>query len=159
LQNAGGIGTYVPGVLLVVVGVYAAFTKPAANEMSAALRVDFTDFSALNLLATIAFAFGGLELSARMGDEIENPRRNLPRASYIAAPLIALAYIAGTGAILWLVPQDQLNIVSGFLQAIAAGANHLSGALWWAVPLATTLYTIGNIGGASSFILLVCLIY
>src|SRR5262245_20685457 len=101
LQNAGGIGTYIPGVLLILVGLYAAWTKPAANQMSDALRFGFPDFSALNLLATIAFAFAGLELSATMGDEVENPRRNLSHASYIAAPLIALAYIAGTAAILW----------------------------------------------------------
>jgi signal transduction histidine kinase len=36
----------------------------------------------LNLWATIAFAFAGLELSSTMGNEIQNPRRNLPRSIY-----------------------------------------------------------------------------
>jgi glutamate:GABA antiporter len=150
LQNAGGVGTYLPGLLLILVGAYAMFTRPSANSMPAAsLTPGFTDFSALNLLSTIAFAFAGLELSATMGDEIENPRRNLPRAIYIAAPFIALAYLAGTGSVLWLVPKDQLNIVSGFLQAITAG---LGSTWWWAVPLAAALYTVGNLGGLGAWL-------
>lgn len=153
LQNAGGIGTYVPGMMLILVGLYAALTRPAANTITAvSLKPELTNFSALNLLAAIAFAFAGLELSATMGDEIDNPRRNLPRSTYIAAPLIALAYIAGTGAVLWLVPNSEINIVSGFLQAITAGSNHLSRALWWAAPFAAALYTIGNIGGVGAWL-------
>lgn len=150
LQNAGGIGTYVPGVMLIFAGIYAVLTQPAASSITAAsLKPDFTNFSSLNLLSTIAFAFAGLELSATMGDEVENPRRNLPRAIYIVAPFIALAYIVGTGAVLWLVPNGQINIVSGFLQAISAG---LSGVLWWVVPLAAALYTVGNLGGLGAWL-------
>ena len=57
-----------------------------------------------------------------LGDEVRNPRRTLPRSILIAAPLIAFLYIAGTVSVLWLVPTGEVNIVSGFLQAIAAGA-------------------------------------
>lgn len=153
LQNAGGIGTYVPGVMLILLGIYAVLTQPPANAITAAsLTPDFTNLSSLNLLATIAFAFAGLELSATMGDEIKNPRRNLPRSIYIAAPLIALAYIAGTGAVLWLLPNDNTNAVSGFLDAITIGSNHLSNSLWWLAPLAAALYTIGNLGGIGAWL-------
>lgn len=153
LQNAGGLGTYIPGLMLIAVGIYAAWNYPAANELTAAiLKPDLTNLSALNLLSTIAFAFAGLELSATMGDEVKNPRRNLPRAVYISAPLIALAYIAGTGAVLWLVPQGDINIVSGFLQAITTGISRGGSALWWAAPLAALLYTVGNIGGIGAWL-------
>ena len=153
LQNAGGIGTYVPGLMLIFVGIYAVFTRPAASAITAAsLTPDITNLPALNLLATIAFAFAGLELSATMGDEIKNPRRNLPRSIYVTAPLIALAYIAGTGAVLWLVPNTEINKVSGFLQAITVGINQLSSTLWWAAPLAAALYTIGNLGGMGAWL-------
>jgi amino acid transporter len=153
LQNAGGIGTYVPGVMLILLGAYAALTRPAASAITAqSLKPDLANLPSLNLLATIAFAFAGLELSATMGDEVENPRRTLPRSAYAAAPLIALAYIAGTGSVIWLVPNSDLNIVSGFLQAITIGSNNLSGALWWAAPLAAALYTVGNIGGVGAWL-------
>ena len=82
--------------------------------------------SQLNLWASIAFAFAGLELCAVMGDEIKDPRRTLPRSIYISAPFIAFLYIAGTAAVLWLVPTSDVNIVSGFFQAMAAGARDMA---------------------------------
>src|SRR5690349_14537536 len=75
LQNAGALGTYVPGVVLVALGVYAAFTHPAATPMNAATLVpDLADKTKLNLWASIAFAFAGLELCAVMGGEVKEPR-------------------------------------------------------------------------------------
>lgn len=154
LQNLGGIGTYIPGVMLVVLGIVGlAAGHPSANAWTAREMIpDLGDFSELNLWASVAFAFAGLELSATMGDEIRDPRRNLPRAIYIAAPLIAAAYILGTAALLWLVPVQNVNIVSGFLQAISAGAEALSPALWWLAPFAAAAYTIGNVGGVGAWL-------
>jgi amino acid transporter len=103
-------------------GVVAIFTHPSANAFSAAALVpDVRDLSTLNLWASIAFAFAGLELSSTMGEETANPKRDLPRSIVISAPLIALVYILGTLSVLWLVPTGDLNIVSGFLQAITVG--------------------------------------
>jgi glutamate:GABA antiporter len=157
LQNAGGVGTYVPGALIILLGLYGVMTQPGAHEISAAtLTPDFTNLPSLNLLATIAFAFAGLELSSTMGDEIEHPRRNLPRAVFISAPLIALAYILGTGAVLWLVPHGEINRVAGFLQAIQNGARNLSqnwgAGFAWLAPFCAALYTVGNIGGVGAWL-------
>jgi len=148
LQNLGGIGSYVPGVLVVALGAYALFSgAPSANPMPARAFVpDLGDLSSLNLWASIAFAFAGLELSASMGGEIQRPERDLGRAIFISAPLIAAVYILGTGAILWLVPAGELNIVSGLLQGIARGAPAVSPSLAWLVPFAAAAYTLGNVG-------------
>ncbi len=147
LQNAGAIGSYLPGIIIVLLGAYALFTRPPANPFTpAALVPDLSNISALNLWASIAFAFAGLELSATLGGEIADPRRTLPKSILLAAPLIALVYIAGTGAILWLVPQQDVNIVSGVLQGIAAGAQGLGPIVGWVVPLAALANAVGNIG-------------
>jgi glutamate:GABA antiporter len=144
LQNAGGIGTYVPGVLLILLGGYGMITAAPANELSAVtLKPDLSNFSALNLLASIAFAFAGLE----------NPRRNLPRSVFISAPLIAVAYLVGTAAVLWWIPTKDINVVSGFLQAIKTGANHISPSLWWIAPFCAALYTIGNLGSVGAWLI------
>lgn len=156
LQNLGAIGSYVPGAILILLGIWGVATHPSANPFTArSLIPNLGDLSELNLWASIAFAFAGLELSATMGDEIEHPRRNLPRAIFISAPLIAIVYILGAGALLWFVPVGHINIVSGFLQAIAAGAHQLGGAaawLWWLAPVAALCYTIGNIGGVGAWL-------
>lgn len=149
LQNVGAVGTYLPGLALVGLGVCAAFTRPPANPFTLhSLTPDLSKFGELNLWASIAFAFAGLELSATMGDEIREPRRTLPRSIVVAAPLVVFLYTLGTWAVLWLVPQGDINIVSGFLQAISAGA----GAATWVAPLAAALYVIGNLGGVGAWI-------
>jgi len=154
LQNAGGIGTYIPGVIIILLGIYGMMTGTPANPLnSTTLKPDLFNFGSLNLLASVAFAFAGLELASAMGDEVENPRRNLPRSVLISAPLIALAYVLGTGAVLWLVPNQDINLVSGFLQAISNGARNISGSLWWIAPVCAALYTIGNIGGVGAWLI------
>lgn len=153
LQNAGGIGTYIPGLVLIALGVYGVWSGPPVQPITLeSLIPDFSDFSALNLLATIAFAFAGLELASTMGDEVENPSRNLPRSVFISAPLIAFAYILGTGAVLWFIPNSEINLVAGFLQAISTGAANLGSSLWWLAPLCAALYTVGNIGGVGAWL-------
>ena len=154
LQNAGGIGTYIPGVLLVVFGAWAVIKgEPSANPMHARDFIpDLTDLSSLNLWASIAFAFAGLELSSTMGEETANPKRDLPRSIVISAPLIAAAYILGTLSVLWVVPTNDINIVSGFLQAISAGSAAASPALVWLAPAAAALYTVSNIAGVGAWL-------
>jgi glutamate:GABA antiporter len=153
LQNLGAFGTYLPGFVLVALGLYAALTRPPATPMTpATLLPDMGDWSSLNLWASIAFAFAGLELCAVLGDEVQNPKRNLPRSILISAPLIAFLYIAGTLSVLWLVPSSEVNIVSGFLQALAAGTADAGVALAWIAPAAAALYVIGNVGGVGAWL-------
>ncbi len=153
LQNLGALGAYLPGMLLVALGVYAAMSRPSATPFTLeTLTPRLGDWSGLNLWASIAFAFAGLELCAVMGDEVRNPRRNLPRSIYISAPLIAFVYIAGTASVLWLVPAGEVNIVSGFLQALAVGAGELGVGLVWLAPLAAAFYVVGNIGTVGAWL-------
>lgn len=154
LQNAGGIGTYLPGLLLIGVAVASALQGRApANSFTAQDFVpDLTDLGSLNLWASIAFAFGGLELSASMGGEIERPERSLPRAVFISAPLIAFMYLLGTASVLWLVPLGDLSIVSGFLQAIARGVEQVVPGAMWLVPCAAFAYSVGNVGGVGAWL-------
>jgi amino acid transporter len=154
LQNAGGLGTYIPGLILILLGAYGAMSGPPANQLSwATLKPDLNNLPALNLLASIAFAFAGLELASTMGEEVENPRRNLPRSIFVSGPLIAVAYIVGTAAVLWLLPNKDINIVSGFLQAIKIGADKISPTLWWIAPLCAALYSIGNLGSMGAWLI------
>lgn len=154
LQNVGGIGTYIPGVVLIGLGAFAIFSgHPSANPITMHnIKPDLGHLSGLNLWASIAFAFAGLELSSAMAGEVRDARRTLPRAILISAPLIALIYILGTGALLWLVPVGDINIVSGFLQATTVGARAISPSLWWLAPLCALTYTIGNIGGVGAWL-------
>lgn len=153
LQNCGGASTYVCGALLVAFGLYGVFTSEPANAFTLeALRPSFSDISALNFWATIAFAFAGLELSSTMGSEIKEPRRNLPLSIYIAAPLAAGVYILGTGAVLWYLPAGELEVIPAPFQAIGVGASRLSASLWWLAPAAAALAAFGRLGGLGAWL-------
>jgi amino acid transporter len=113
---------------------------------------DLSSRTKLNLWASIAFAFAGLELCAVLGDEVKEPRRTLPRSILISAPLIAFVYIAGTASVLWLVPTREVNIVSGFLQALAAGARDIGWGIAWIPAVAAAFYVVGNVGGVGAWL-------
>ena len=87
-----------------------------------------------------------------MGGEVRDPKRTLPRSIFISAPLIAFIYVAGTAAVLWLIPTGDVKIVSGFLQAMAVGAREVGPTLAWLAPTAAALYVIGNVGGVGAWL-------
>ncbi|MFL5449180.1 MAG: APC family permease [Gemmatimonadales bacterium] len=152
LQNLGALGTYIPGAVLVGFGLHAMLTRASATPITwGTVRPHFGDMSQINLWASIAFAYAGLELCAVLGGEVKDPRRTLPKSIYISAPFIAFLYIAGTASLLWLLPSADVHIVSGFFQAMAAGARDFGG-LAWLIPLAATLYVLGNIGGVGAWL-------
>jgi len=154
LQNAGAFGTFIPGAVLVALGLYAFFgPTPIANDLHFRnLIPDLSSFSAINLWASIAFAFAGLELAAVMAGEVFEPHKTLPRSFFLAAPLILGLYVVGTIALLALVPSGDVNIVSGFLQAINIGATKAGLALAWLAPLMAGMYVLGNIGGIGAWL-------
>ena len=68
--------------------------------------------------STIAFSLSGLESASMLGGEIQNPRRNIPRALLIAGVLITGLYIMGTVAMLVAMPQRDILNLSGFMTAV-----------------------------------------
>lgn len=153
LQNIGAICMFLPGVALIVLGIIALTTRGSANEFSVAtMTPNLRDFSAVNLWASIAFAFAGLELAPTMAAEVRDPERTLKRAVLIAAPLCLLVYGFGTASVLWIVPYKDVNIVTGILQAIDLGARALGVAFNWIGAVAAGLVVIGNLGSVGAWL-------
>jgi amino acid transporter len=152
LQNVGAICTLLPGVVLLALGGYAMMTRPSANPIVwSTILPDLSDLRELNLWASIAFAFTGIELGATMSDEVQNPRRTLPLSVMVAAPIIVGLYLLGTSSVLWILPAKDVSVVSGFLQALQAGIGNGSG-LAWIVSLCALLYVVGNLGGVGAWL-------
>src|SRR5437763_3473466 len=89
LQNAGGVGTYVPLVMLVIVAAILWFKHGSITHYSWADVMPHWDLDTVNFWSQIAFAFTGLELVCAMSDEVHDPHRNFPRAIYGSGVLIA----------------------------------------------------------------------
>jgi glutamate:GABA antiporter len=148
LQNAGGVGTYAPLMILVGVALLVYFRTGSATHFTVANMMPTWNWDTVNFWSQIAFAFTGLELVSAMSEEVRDPRRTLPRAVFGAGALIAFMYIVGTFAILTLVPAGDLDPKSGVFHAITAGSVVLK--VSFLGVLAAVLVTAGNAGGVGS---------
>jgi amino acid transporter len=150
LQNAGGVATYVPLLMLVGIGAYLAIHRGSVTHFSfrSSLVPWPLDIDKLNFWSSIAFAFTGMELVCAMSEEVREPRKTFPRAIYASAALIAAIYIVGTVAVLVILPAAGVDVRSGVFQAISSGAVPLG--LAWFGTLAALLVTVGNAGGVGA---------
>jgi amino acid transporter len=148
LQNAGGVSTYVPLMMLAAVALLVYAKHGSATHFTWANMMPTWNLDTVNFWSQIAFAFTGLELVASMSEEVRDPRRTLPRGVFGAGALIAFMYVVGTFAILTLVPAGNLDPKSGVFQAIGVGAGILK--VGFIGILAAILVTVGNAGGVGS---------
>ena len=146
LQNAGGIGTWGAGAVLLVFGVFALVRFGSANPMPAeSFFLDILTLEKLSFFAAICFGFAGLELAAVLAGEIKDPERTIQRATLVSGAAIVTIYVLGTLALLVALPRSEINIITGTLQGIAAVGDKL-GVGWTTSPLAL-LITLGGLGG------------
>jgi len=112
-NNAGGILTIgIIGLLIVSAfktrGEFLKFTAPPLSLFS------------LSVFSKMTFgALCGFEMVAIFAGESRNPTRNMARSVWLAAPVIALLYIVGTGAILAFVSPHDVNVIGPIPQALS----------------------------------------
>jgi amino acid transporter len=103
----------------------------------------------INLWSSLCFALAGLELASVMGGEVKDPSRTLPRSILMAAPMIAAIYIAGTLAVLATSGSQDVDLISGIVEAIA-GAGTLFGLDLTRV--AALLIVVTGLGGVGAWL-------
>ncbi len=148
LQNAGGVGTYIPLLILTGLAAVLCFRHGSATQFTWANMLPHWSWDTVNFWSQIAFAFTGLELVSAMSQEVKDPRRTLPRAVIGSGVLIAAIYIMGTVAVLALLPDAQVDPKSGVFQAITLGSTALR--IGFVGVLAAMLVSVGNAGGVGS---------
>ena len=148
LQNAGGVGTYVPLVMLALIAGVVCLRHGSATHFTLSNMLPTWNWGTVNFWSQIAFAFTGLELVSAMSEEVHDPRRTLPRAVFGAGALIALMYIVGTFAVLGLMPAAEIDPQSGVFSAITSGSLILG--VGFLGVVAALLVTAGNAGGVGS---------
>jgi amino acid transporter len=148
LQNAGGVGTYIPLLMLVGIAAVVWHRAGSVTHFTWSNILPQWNWGTVNFWPQIAFAFTGLELVSAMSGEIKNPRKTLPRAILGSGVLIAAIYIVGTIAVLSLLPDAQVDPKSGVFQAITSGSMLLRIGLFGVI--AALLVSVGNAGGVGS---------
>lgn len=144
LQNAGAIGAALTAGL-VVLAAARALSAGAASPPA----ISGSGWEMLSAFSVMCFAFVGIELASTMGDEIQAPDRDLPRAVVAAGVITLFGYTAVTASLMVLIPPENIGAVQGVMQAVAAGAER-TGTTWLVAPLALVL-AIAIAGGASAW--------
>ncbi len=148
LQNAGGVGTYAPLLILVGVAVAVYLRHGSATHFTVANTMPTWNWDTINFWSQIAFAFTGLELVSCMAEEVRDPRRTLPRAVFGSGASIVILYIVCTFAVLMIVPASEIDPQSGVFHAVAVGSAAMR--LGILGVIAAILVTAGNAGGIGS---------
>jgi amino acid transporter len=150
LNNICSVGGWLPISILIVLAIVVASHHGSATRFTVASMTPHLTLRNAIFWSTIFFAFAGCEAGSFMGGEIENARRVLPRALFTAGSIIAIAYIAGTTAMLIALPSEAVSGVDGFMR----GAERLCGSLHipWLIPLLAALVTLSAVGGAAGYL-------
>jgi len=148
LQNAGGVSTYLPLLMLSAVAGLVWLRHGSVTNFTWANMMPHLSMDTVNFWSQMVFAFTGLELVSTMSQEIRDPRRTLPRAVLSAGALIAVIYIIGTIAVLSLMPDAEVDPKSGVFQALTVGSMALK--VGFVGVLAALFVSIGNAGGVGS---------
>ncbi|HVV36141.1 MAG TPA: amino acid permease [Acidimicrobiales bacterium] len=104
-------------------------------------------YDAVNIAAGVAlFSFIGVEVASIAAGRVQNPRRNVGRASLLGTGASALLYIAVTGAIMGLVPHGHL-VKDGAPFVAAFDAMFNGGWIGKLVALTAVISGIGALNG------------
>jgi amino acid transporter len=137
VNNLGGIGTMIIALAVIALGSAAFFRHGIAVHLS-----DFRFIAGENRIfatfGTMCFGLVGLELASVMGDEIEEPRKNIPPAVLLGGLVTFVLYLGVTLVLLLAVPQQSIGVLQGVVEAVDALARDI-GAHWLVIPLAATL--------------------
>jgi glutamate:GABA antiporter len=150
LNNVSSLGSLLPVSLLIVLAVISAARFGSATSFAWPELIPHPSLKNAIFWSTVFFAFGGCEAGSFMGEEIENPRRVIPRALLTGGAIFAAAYIAGTAALLVALPSSAVHGVDGFMRGMMALCNRLNIA-WLAIPIALLL-GLNAVGGAAAFL-------
>lgn len=148
ISNIGGIGT-IGGAAIICLLAALTLSRSGSALHPADLKANFLDWRLFAAFGTICYSLVGLDLASIMGDEIKDPKRNLPVAILIGGLIAGAIYLGTTLSMLIAMPQKEIGVLAGILQAISV-MSHNSGVVGLVAPLAF-LECIAILGTASAW--------
>lgn len=143
-------GTLIPGVLIIGLGIWwviAGYSMALSFSWSA-LIPDFR-LDTMVFFSGILLGLAGVEVAVFHIREAKNPQKDYPRALAVASIIILSISILGTLAIAVVVPQNDISLLSGLIQAFKVFFEHFG--LSWAVPIIALFALIGSLAGINTW--------
>lgn len=143
-------GTLIPGALIILLGIWWVISGHDShisfevNHLIPEFRLDSMVF-----FSGILLSLAGIEIAAFHIREAKNPRRDYPKALAFASITILLVSILGTLAIAIVVPQKDISLLSGLIQAFTVFFGAFN--MLWAVPILALFALIGSLAGVNTW--------
>ena len=102
-------------------------------------------------LTAIMLSFCGVEIATVHANDVDNPQRAFPRALIYSVGIILSTLILGSLAIAVVLPQQDINLVAGIMQAFDAFFAEYH--LLWLMPIIALMLVMGGFGGVSNWII------
>ena len=161
----GIIGTIIPAGLLIILAIIYLATGGHNNlPMKNGFFPDLTNFDNLVLASSIFLFYAGMEMMGIHVMEVDNPKRNYPRAIIIGSLITVLIFILGTFALGIIVPAKDISLTQtlligfdnyfsylhmswmGSVIAIMLVFGVLAGVLTWVEGPSKGIFTVGRAG-------------
>ena len=146
------LGTLLPMLIIIILGiVWLIQGKPIAAQYSSSWLPDFKSMGSLALFSAVLFSLIGMEMSAVHAEEVKNPQRDYPKALFYSTLLIISTLSLGSLAIVIVVPNESLSVVSGLIDAYAIFFNSYH--MPWLTSIIAILIILGGLSGVSAWII------
>ena len=108
--NGGAVIKVAVAVIVGCAGIWYASKNGFASDMSPKTFLpDLSGGNALGYLSVIIFNFMGFEVICTMTDDMQNPKRDIPRAVILGGAAIAVIYLFAGFGIGAAIPADQID--------------------------------------------------
>lgn len=144
-------GTVIPGIFIIGLGLWwLASGHPSHIAFTWDAVLPEFQLNSMVFFAGILLSLMGVEVAAYHIRDAKRPERDYPRAIGVAVLLILAVSILGTLAIAMVVPQKEISLLSGLIQAFTVFFKAFDMA--WAVPLLAFLALMGSLATVNTWI-------
>ena len=146
------LGTILPMlVIIVLAGVWLISGHLVAVIPDTSWLPDFSQFGNLSLFPVVLFGLIGLEMSAVHAEEVHDPQHDYPKAIVYSTILIFLTLVLGALAIVVVVPNQELSVVSGLIDACSIFFNAFE--IPWMTKVLALFIIMGSLSAVSAWII------
>lgn len=153
LSNAGTILKLLVCATLIGGGAYALATQGTQNVFTPETVLPKFDLGLLALIPVYIYGLTGMDIISCNAGEMEDPKRNVPKALLIAGIMSITIYLLSAIAVLVILPQGAIDEASGMIDAIITvygGSKVITTCIGGAMIVVYASYIFGwTIGGNS----------
>ena len=161
----GIIGTIIPAALLIILGaVYIFSGGHNYMNMHQSFFPDLANFDNLVLASSIFLFYAGMEMMGIHVMDVDNPKRNYPRAIIIGSLVTVIIFVLGTFSLGFIIPAKDISLTqsllygfdryfayfhirwAGPMMAVALVFGVLAGVLTWVAGPSKGIFTVGRAG-------------